>query len=108
MLPNRTVLHQELVTTSGTNRVYFQPPENIKLQYPCVIYTRSSVRPRHANDQVYTTHDLFTVTYISKDPDDQAPDRMLSGIRGARFDRSYASNNLHHTVLIITTDRRNP
>ena len=40
-MERRLKLHDYLIEKSGTANVYFQPPENLQLNYPAVIYFRS-------------------------------------------------------------------
>ena len=50
----RIKLHELLVSLLGTRNVYFQPPESIKLSYPCIVYKRSTGDTQFANDIPYT------------------------------------------------------
>ena len=47
----RLQLHQLLETF--TEHVYFQPPTNIKLEYPCIIYKRDFANTKFADDKPY-------------------------------------------------------
>ena len=47
----RLQLHQLLETF--TEHVYFQPPTNVKLQYPCIIYKRDFAHTKFADDKPY-------------------------------------------------------
>ena len=39
-MDRRLQLHEELCSVLGSRNVYFQPPETIKLTYPCIIYSK--------------------------------------------------------------------
>ena len=36
-----------------TDNVYFQPPTNIKLEYPCIVYKRDFADTEFADDNPY-------------------------------------------------------
>ena len=75
--------------------VYFQPPTGTKLNYPCIIYNLNKINVLHADNDPYHVHDKYDVTYITRDPDDPNI-HNLAMIHLCSFDRSYASDNLHH------------
>ena len=90
-------LFEELL---GSLNVYFQPPESVKLNYPCIVYERSNVRTGSANNHIYLKHEQYTVTYIDEDPDSEIPDKLLE-LEYCSFDRHFTSDNLNHDVLIL-------
>ena len=69
----RIELHTKLEFLLGSKNVYFQPPDNLKIKYPCILYYKS--RPRHfkADDKNYLTRQGYTVTVVDYDPDSQIP-----------------------------------
>lgn len=92
-------LFEELL---GSRNVYFQPPESVKLKYPCIVYERSDVRTSSANNHIYLNHKQYTVTYIDEDPDSEIPDKLLelpycSLNPGGHF----ISDNLNHDVFTL-------
>lgn len=84
----------------GTRNVYYQPPESIKLKYPCIIYTLSDIYTRNADDIHYSMHKSYTITVISRDPDNTIAEDVLRLPR-SRFDRRYVVDNLYHDILTI-------
>ena len=79
---------------------YFQPPESIKLKYPCIIYNKSYQKIIHADNLPYRHDNRYTVTVIDRDPDSTLPDRVAK-LKSCNFDRSYATEGLYHTVYVI-------
>lgn len=75
--------------------VYFQPPENIKLKYPCIVYTLVGAEKRAADNLGYITHGRYQVLYITRNPDDETIEKLLV-LSSIRLDRAYSSDNLHH------------
>lgn len=95
-------LHDELCELLGSRNVYFQPPESLKMQYPCIRYSISGMPKLNANDKVYLkTCNTYTITVIDTDPDSDISTRILTHFSMARFDRAYTSNNLYHHTLTL-------
>lgn len=92
---NLSVIFHELCSN-----VYFQPPTNTKLQYPCIEYSFDGVDERHANNNGYLDCFKYTITYITRDPDDPII-RELFRLRFCSFDRSFVKDNLYHYVYSI-------
>lgn len=96
---SRIELHYELCRI--TNNAYFQPPETIKLKYPCIIYKLETERPTYADDMIYKNCDCYTVTYITKDPDVPIRRQMHSLFKYCKFDRVYTVDGLNHFVFTL-------
>ncbi len=84
----------------GTRNVYFQPPANVQMQYPCIVYKRDNAQTRFAGNFPYRYTKRYMVTFIGQDPDSEVPDK-LAALPMAIFDRHYAANNLNHDVFSI-------
>ncbi len=81
---------------SGTEcRVYFEPPENLRLQYPCLVYGISRVNARYADNRLYIACRGYDAVLITKNPDDPVWEKMLD-LPMCRLDRRYMADNLHH------------
>lgn len=76
-------------------QVYFQPPENIKLSYPCLIYKRSIPNVRYADNMPYTRKQRYEGMIIDKDPDTEIPDKIME-LPYCSFDKPYTADNLNH------------
>lgn len=81
-------------------RVYFQPPENIKLGYPCIIYSRDRARNEHADNRLYFSQKSYLVTVIDPDPDSPLPDKVAQ-IPKSSMIRHYKTDHLNHDVFTI-------
>lgn len=100
MSQRRIELHHKLERILGSKNVYFQPPTGTKLIYPCVVYSLSTANDVHANNNIYRRLYRYTVTYITKDPDDPKRDEF-DDLRYCAFDRFFTSDNLNHFVYTI-------
>lgn len=67
---SRRELHEELKGLLGSNEVHFQPPESIKLKYPCILYSRAKPENLRADNLLYHRFERYSLTYLTRDPDD--------------------------------------
>ena len=75
-MDRRLKLHEKLCDILGSRNVYFQPPETVKMKYPCIVYERSDGDTQFANNMPYTFALRYTVTLIGTDPDNPLIKRM--------------------------------
>jgi hypothetical protein len=94
----RLQLHQLLETF--TDYVYFQPPTNIQLKYPCIIYKRDFAETKFADDKPYNLTKRYMITVIDQDPDSDIPDKVAS-MPMSLFNRFYTADNLNHDVYNV-------
>ena len=92
---SRLDLQTKLEEILGSRNVYFQPPESVKIQYPCIVYQRSSIDVKFANDNPYSKVKKYTVTVIDKNPDSDIPDKLIL-LPQCIFTRHYTADNLNH------------
>jgi hypothetical protein len=78
--------------------VYFQPPTNVKLAYPCIIYERDYAQTRFADNSPYSRTKRYTVMVIDRDPDSAIPDKVAA-LPMCVFNRFYTADNLNHDVF---------
>ena len=96
------LLRKVMKDVSGVENVYFQPPENLLLKYPAVVYSRSDIRNRPADDMVYSQFTFYDLTVIDKNPDSLLVYAVASLPR-CKFGRHYKSDNLNHDTFTIFT-----
>lgn len=83
-----------------SKNVYYQPPANIKLKFPCIIYRKSKIRTIRADNRFYGKNDEYAVTYISKTVDDDVILKILE-LETCTHDRRYTSDNLYHDAFTL-------
>lgn len=84
----------------GSRNVYYQPPSSIKLNYPAIIYSRSDIPNRFADDKVYKQDRVYELTVIDYNPDSEIVSKV-SQLPMCRFSRHFTSDNLNHDVFIL-------
>ena len=80
--------------------VYFQPPNGLKLTYPCIIYERDSTRTNHADNKIYNATRRYSVTVIDRNPDSLLVDQLLE-LPLCAHDRFFTSDDLNHDVFTL-------
>lgn len=99
-MASRLELHEKLVSILGSRYVYFQPPESVKMKYPAIVYERSDIPNKFANDDVYLQTIKYKVTVVDRDPDSEVVERM-SKFKTARFEKHYVVDGLNHDTFTI-------
>lgn len=97
---SRLELQTYLEALFATENVYFQPPSNVNMTYPAVVYNLDDVDIKHADNFPYSHKKGYSVTIIDKDPDSSWPDLMLD-VPTSRFQRHFSTDGLNHYVYII-------
>ena len=80
--------------------VYFQPDENTKLQYDCIVYQRARIDTMRADDRAHKLDHGYKVILIHRSPDNPLIDQIAS-MPKCRFQREYVSNGLIHDEFIL-------
>lgn len=81
-----------------TPHVYFQPPANIQMEYPCFVYRRFDIQPVFANNDPYRLTVRYQLTVIDRDPDSTLPGQVAA-LPLCRYVRFFATQGLNHDVF---------
>lgn len=80
-------------------KAYFQPPENLKLKYPCIVFERTNALINYADNNPYQITKRYTITLITKSADnDEYLDKLLQ-LPMCTFDRQFITDGLVHDVF---------
>lgn len=83
------------------NKVYFQPPENLKLSYPCIVYERDDAYIHHADNSSYMITKRYSVTLMTKSADnDKYLDKLLE-LPMCSFEREFKTDGIVHELFNI-------
>ena len=94
----RLTLHQILETIAPN--VYFQPPTNVRLAYPCIVYHRDFADTKFADDEPYNHTKRYMIIVIDRDPDSVIPDKVAA-LPMSLFNRFYTADDLNHDVYNV-------
>ena len=97
---SRLELQKVLETILDSRNVYYQPPNNLEIQYPAIVYERDDIENSFANNKVYTQSHVYLVTVIDEDPDNEYV-KKVSQLPTAKFNRHFVSDNLNHDSFTI-------
>lgn len=92
---NRIDLQKILEDILGSKHVYFQPPETVKMEYPCIVYHLISGTTQFADNNPYHFHKRYQILVIDRNPDSKILDRIAT-LPMCVFDRFYTTHNLNH------------
>lgn len=81
-------------------KVYFQPPEDVKMVYPCIKYQRDPGLTMFANNRPYSYKQQYEVTLIARSPDTDLFDK-LAALPKSSHARFFVADNLNHDVFSI-------
>lgn len=84
----------------SAKNVYFQPPENLKISYPAIIYHSSKRDTDFADDSPYKIETRYTVTVIDRDPESLIVPELLK-LPMCVHDRSAITDNLNHDYFTL-------
>ena len=99
-MDRRLSLQETLVNILGSNNVYFQPPETTRLQYPCIIYERSDIDKKYADNRTYMSMVRYSLTLITRSPESDLVKAILE-LPYCSYDRYYAADTLNHDVFTL-------
>lgn len=99
-MDRRPELQSMLENLLGSRNVYFQPPASIKMRYPAIRYALSDIFSRHADNGVYGQHNVYSITIIDPDPENECITK-LSQLPMCSYDRHYVADNLNHDVFTL-------
>ena len=99
-MDRRLKLQEILTSILGSNNVYFQPPATIKLSYPCIIYQRSDIEQKYANNRTYNSMVRYSVILIGRSPENDLVNKILE-LPYCSYDRFYTADGLNHDSFTL-------
>jgi hypothetical protein len=95
-MSTRLKLQTELEDLLGSRNVYFQPPTNLMMKYPCIRYSGSGVDSKKANDHLYNYTKRYEGVIIDPNPDSEIAMRLLMHFPMCSLGSQYVADNLNH------------
>ena len=100
----RLFLHALLQNMFSDVSIYYRPPGNIILNYPCIVYEKKAYEPSFGNSTPYVVGMRFQVSLLSKLPGYTSVRDILSlngqGAIVADSD-SYENDDIVHDVFTV-------
>lgn len=96
----RLDFHAKLIDLTNGGNVYFQPPPNIQIVYPAIVYNRDFLDVDYADNAPYYRMFRWQVTVIDRDPDNPVLEK-LADLPLTAFVRHFTTDNLNHDVYDV-------
>ena len=85
----------------GSNNVYYQPPANLKMKYPAIVYSLDGLDVKRFDNTRLINKNCFSVTHIYRNESENLVETMLKNFEYISFDnRSIVDGiyNDHYTI----------
>ena len=99
-MDRRLELQTKLENILGSRNVYFQPPSNTKIEYPCIVYERDDIDQRFADNRTYINTVRYSLTLIGRSPESNLVSKILE-LPYCSYDRFYTTDSLNHDVFTL-------
>jgi hypothetical protein len=96
----RVNLQTLLESILESDRVFFQPPANVQMQYPAIVYNLDDISTKFADDLPYRLLKRYQVTVIDRNPDSDIPNQ-IAALPMCSFSRFFVADNLNHFVFTL-------
>jgi len=100
MAQDPLLLQALLEAIAGPGHVYFQPPSNVQMQYPCIVYQRDGEDADYADNVLYRHKQRYQITVIDRNPDSPIPGQIRQ-LPYCSYNRFFTADNLNHDVFTI-------
>lgn len=92
-------LREVLKEIMGDYDVWYQPPENTKLKYPCIVFENSTGLSQFADNKPYLKTKRYTVTLMTRTADNDFYKDKLMDLPMCTFDREFRNDGIVNTVF---------
>lgn len=99
-MASRIDLQAKLEELLELRHVYYQPPENVKMEYPAIRYSKKKPDVKRANNKIYTKTNCYEVIVISRKPDEPVIGK-IEELPMCEWDNHYVVDNLNHDVFTL-------
>lgn len=94
-MASRKELHYRFEEILGSKNVYFNPPQNKMLEYPCILYNLDDKQTVKADNINYLLQNFYNVTLIHPDPVNKIQDTIME-LPYCTFISFYSADDLNH------------
>jgi hypothetical protein len=96
----RLLFDAKLKEETGIQHVYYDPPESMFIEYPAIVYKKTAMPAKYADNKKYINHIAYEVKVICEDPDSTYVD-IVNSMRYSSHNRHYVADELHHDTFTI-------
>ena len=99
-MDRREELNEIFVEALGSRNVYYQPPENLLMEYDAIRYSQGTPRVKYADNAKYSKMKCYDGIVISKNNDPKVIDLLLD-VPYCSFGKPYVADHLNHYPFTI-------
>ena len=101
-MKTREEFQAKLEDILGSEYVYFQPPDSLRMNKGNrIVYSLEERSVWKADNKPYERYNKYSVTFVTKDPDWGLVAEIPNLFLHCRHDRRYVADNLYHDTFII-------
>lgn len=97
-MAKREELNTLLEKLLGSRNVYYQPPANVRMNYPAIKYSKTKIEGKFANNATYSFSNCYEITVIDRQPDNPVIYELLK-LPYCSYETHYNADNLNHDRL---------
>ena len=94
-------LNDILVEILGSENVYYEQQEDVKLKYHCIVYKLATPSTMKANNHLYFYMDCYELTVITEDPYNTIAKQILEKFTYASSKGRYIGDGLYHDSITL-------
>lgn len=99
-MADRLALQSKLEGLLGSCNVYYDPPENLKMEYDAIKYSKNPSTSRFADDARYSNMNCYELIVIARKSDHPVIEKLLA-LPYCSHDDHYKADNLAHDVFTL-------
>ena len=100
-MKTREELHQQLLEVTGVKNIYFQPPTNTQIKYPCIVYKFDGFHNKNADDKKFATWGRYTITHIYQKYSQNLRDKLPNSFDFIDLSNTFTNDGLYHDVYTL-------
>lgn len=98
---SRIELQDVLAKIESGTKAYYQPPSNLQIQYPCIIYKDKPGATMKVADGLYKYTNRYDLLYITRTPKQSVIPLILGTFSYSSLSDIYVNDGLHHYAFTI-------
>ena len=85
----------------GSNNVYYQPPANLKMKYPAIVYSLDGLDVKRFDNTRLINKNCFSVTHIYRNESENLVETMLKNFEYISFDNRSIVDGIYNDHFTI-------
>lgn len=101
MARSRRELNDKLIAILGTENVYYNPPESVKMKYDAIVYSPAKASTVKADNRRYFKMKQYDGLIISRNPELELVEDFDTYFEFCDMGKPYTADNLWHWPFTI-------